>query len=188
MFVGRVERGEEIEDFVDDFGGAGLGLVDLVDRDNRLEAEFQRLADDEFCLRHRAFGGVNEDDDAIDHVQNTLDLATEIGVAGGIDDVDAGFFPLHRGAFGENGDAALALEIIRVHRAFRNLLVFAKRARLGEQLVDQGRLAVVNVRDNRDIPDIHKGPSRTDIARPRGKPGEFINCCSAHKGLCAKEQ
>ena len=36
----------------------------------------------------RALGGVDEQDDAVDHGQAALDLATEVGVAGGVDDVD----------------------------------------------------------------------------------------------------
>jgi hypothetical protein len=35
LLVGGVERGEEVEHLVDDFGGAGVGTVDLVDRDDR---------------------------------------------------------------------------------------------------------------------------------------------------------
>jgi len=76
-------------------------------------------------------------------------------VAGRVDDVDARVFPVHRRAFCENGDAAFALEIIRIHRALGNFLVFAERAGLGEELIDEGRFAVVDVRDDRDIADIH---------------------------------
>src|SRR5690606_40573500 len=49
-------------------------------------------------------GGIDQHDDAIHHRQNALDLAAEIGVTGGIDDVDTGLAPLHRGAFGEDGE------------------------------------------------------------------------------------
>ena len=117
LLVGGVERREQVEHFVDDFGRAGVGTVDLVDDDDRLQAELQRLGDHELGLRHRAFGGVDQHDRAVDHDEDALDLAAEIGVAGGVDDVDAGVFPLHRGGLGQNGDAALALQIVGVHRA-----------------------------------------------------------------------
>src|SRR3569833_2249562 len=82
---------------------AGGRTSDLVDGDDRLQAELERLADHEFGLRHRAFGGIDQHDHAVDHRQNALDLAAEIGVAGSGDDVDLGVFPLHRGALCQNG-------------------------------------------------------------------------------------
>ena len=60
-------------------------------------------------------------------------------------------FPFDRGALGQNGDAALLLEIVRIHRPFFNALVVAEGAGLAEQLVDEGGLAVVDVRDDGDI-------------------------------------
>jgi hypothetical protein len=82
-------------------------------------------------------------------------LAAEIGVTGGIDDVDSGALPIHRGAFRQDGDAALALEIVGIHDALGNLLVGAERPRLPEQLVDQGGLAVVDMGDDGDITQLH---------------------------------
>ena len=83
----------------------------------------------------------------------------EIGVAGGVDDVDAGVLPDDRGRLGEDGDAALALEIVRIHHPFGDALVLAEGAGLLEQLVDEGRLAVVDVGDDGDVAELH-GPSK----------------------------
>ena len=135
--------------------GPRVGLVDLVDADDRLEADLQRLADDELGLRHRPFGGVDEHDRAVDHRQDALDLAAEIGVAGRVDDIDAHVLPHHRGRLGENGDAALALEIVGIHHALGDALVFAKRAGLLQQAVDERRLAVVDVGDDGDVAELH---------------------------------
>ena len=88
LLVIRVEVEEQLEHFVEHFGGAGVGAVDLVDDDDRLEAQRQRLAGDELGLRHRPFGGVDQQDHAVDHRQDALDLGAEIGVAGRVDDVD----------------------------------------------------------------------------------------------------
>src|SRR3546814_11097522 len=60
----------------------------LVDDDDRTQAERQRFAGHELGLRHRPFGRIDEQDDAVDHRQDAFDLAAEIGVARRIDDVD----------------------------------------------------------------------------------------------------
>ena len=64
--------------------------------------------------------------------------------------------PFHRGAFGQNGDAALAFLIVGIHGALGHVLVVAHRARLLEELVDQRGLAMIDMGDNGDIADIHE--------------------------------
>ena len=155
LLVGGVERGDEIEDLVDDLARPRVGLVDLVDADDRLEADLERLADHELGLRHRPFGGVDEHDRAVDHRQDALDLAAEIGMARRVDDVDAHVLPHDRGRLGENGDAALALEVARIHHPLGDALVLAERARLLEQPVDERRLAMVDVGDDGDVAKLH---------------------------------
>ena len=91
---------------------------------------FSALRDHELGLRHRPFGGVDQDDRAVHHGQDALHLAAEIGVARRIDDVDAGVLPDDRGRLGEDGDAALLLEIVRIHGALGDALVFAEGAGL----------------------------------------------------------
>ena len=115
--------------------------------------------DHEFGLRQRAFGGVDQHQRAVDHVEDALDLAAEIGVAGGVDDVDAGVLPLHRGRLGQDGDAALALQIVGVHRALGDLLVVAEGAGLLQQTVDERGLAVVDVGDDGDVTKVHGSSS-----------------------------
>src|SRR6202000_1664690 len=73
--------------------------------------------------------------------------------------VDAGVLPLHRGGLGENGDAALALEVVGVHRALRDLLVLAIGAGLLQQAIDQRGFAVVDVGDNGDVTKVHSSSS-----------------------------
>ncbi len=155
LLVGGVERGEEVEHLVDDLGDAGVGLVDLVDRDDRLQADLQRLADHELGLRHRPLGGIDQHDGAVDHGEDALDLAAEIGVAGRVDDVDAGVVPGDGGGLRHDGDAALLLEVVRVHHALGDALVVAEGAGLLEEAVDEGRLAVIDVRDDRDVSQLH---------------------------------
>ena len=111
----------------------------------------QRLHGDELGLRHRPFGGVDQHEDAVDHAEDALDLAAEIGMAGRIDDVDARILPGDRGAFGQDGDAALALQLVGIHRALGDLLIGAEGAALAQQLVDQRGLAVVDMGDDGEV-------------------------------------
>ena len=57
------------------------------------------------------------------------------------------------GVLGEDGDAALALELVRVHDALGDGLIGAEGAGLAEHGVDEGGLAVVDVGDDGDVAD-----------------------------------
>ena len=127
--------------------------------------DLERFRHHEFGLRQRAFGRVHQHQGAVHHVEDALDLAAEIGVAGRVDDVDAGVLPLHRGGLGQNGDAALALQVVGVHGAFGHLLVLAKSAGLLQQAVDQGGLAVVDVGNDGDVTEVHRLTSVSGRAR-----------------------
>src|SRR3546814_8527336 len=90
----------------------GVRLVGLVHQHDRSEAARQRLGGDELGLRHRALGSIDQQQYAVDHGENALDLAAEVGMARRVDDVDLGVAPHDCGALGEDGDAALALQIV----------------------------------------------------------------------------
>ncbi len=66
--------------------------------------------------------------------------------------------PFDAGAFGQDGDAALALQIVGVHGALGHVLVLAHRAGLLEQLVHQRGLAMVDMGDDGDVADFHGVP------------------------------
>ena len=125
-----------------------VGAVDLVDDDDDAVTQLQRAGEDETRLRHGALSGVDEQDNAVDHLEDTLDLAAEVGVARGIDNVDLGVAVADGGVFGEDRDAALTLEVVRIHNAVDDLLIFAVHAALLEHFVDEGGLAVVDVGDD----------------------------------------
>ena len=149
------KRGEEVEYLVMDVMGALVRLIDLVDHHDRPEAELQRLAEHEFGLRHRPFGGIDQDHDAVHHAEDPLHLAAEIGMAGRIDDVDPGIVPANRGAFREYRDTALALQIIGIEGALGHLLVGAEGAALAQQPVDERGFAVVDMGNYRNVAQIH---------------------------------
>jgi hypothetical protein len=152
VFVG-IEVDEEIVDLVENLLHAGVGTVDLVDDDHGGELGFEGFREDVTRLRQRAFGGIDEEEDAIDHLEGALDLAAKVGVAGGVDDVDLVAVVVERGVLGEDGDAALALQIVGVHDAIGDGLVGAECAALAKHGVDQRGLAVIDVGDDGDVED-----------------------------------
>ena len=166
--LGRIERREQVEHFVDHLLRPGVRSVDLVDGDDRLEADLQRLGDHEFGLRQRTLGGIDQHDRAVHHVEDALDLAAEVGMARRVDDVDAGCAPQDRRDLGQDGDAALALERIGIHRPLGHALVLAERARLLQQPVDQRGLAVVDMGNDGDVAKVHRWLMKTQVPGSTG--------------------
>ena len=150
LFLG-VEIDEQIVDFVQHFLRTRVGAVDLVDHHDRRQLGFERLAQNVAGLRQRAFAGVDQQHDAVDHLERAFDFAAEIAVAGRVDDVDLDVVIEDGGVLGQNRDAALALQIVGVHDALDEVLVGAKSAALPEHGVNQRGLAVVDVGDDGDI-------------------------------------
>ena len=72
-------------------------------------------------------------------------------MAGGVDDVDFYVVIEDGGVFGEDGDAALALQFVRVHDPFDVVFVGAKGAALLQHGVDQRGFAMVNVGNDGDV-------------------------------------
>ncbi len=155
-----VEVEEQLVDLVDDLGGARVGTIDLVDHEDHRQVAGERLAQHEPGLRQWALGGVDEQDDAVDHRERPLDLAAEVGVTGGVDDVQrdvvaaARVVPDERGVLGEDRDALLAFEVTGVHDALGDVLVGPEGTGLVEHRVDQRGLAVVDVGDDREVADV----------------------------------
>jgi hypothetical protein len=128
--------------------------VDLVDDHDRAVTASERLPQHELRLRHRSVHRVDEEEDAVDHVHHALDLAPEVGVARRVDDVDLGPAIDDRGVLCHDRDAALALEVVGVHHALGDLLVITENVALAQHGIDQRRLPVVDVRDDRDVADV----------------------------------
>ena len=96
------------------------------------------------------FRGVDEQEDALDHRQDALHLRAEVPVARRIDDVDDGVAVLDRGVLGEDRDPPLLLELARVHDELVHVLSRAERPALLQERVHERRLAVVDVRHDRE--------------------------------------
>jgi hypothetical protein len=162
LVLGGMEFEEQFEDFVVDLVRVGVFAVDFVDDDDDFEAVVEGFAQDEPGLGLGAVECVHEQQDAVDHLHDAFDFAAEVGVAGGIDDVDGDVFPVEGGVFGLDGDAFFFFEVHRVHGAFFHGLVGAVHAAFAQQFVHERGFAVVNVGDNADIANlaVHGNPVR----------------------------
>ena len=160
LLVVGVEIDEEVVDLVEDFLRPRVRPIDLVDDDDRRQPPLERLAQDEPGLGQRPLGSVDEQQHAIDHRQGPLDLTAEIGVAGSVDDVDQGVVVVDRRILGQNRNAALALEVGIVHRPLGDALVGPEDSALVEHGIDERGLAVVDVRDDGDVPAQRIGDAR----------------------------
>src|SRR5262249_52483974 len=86
-------------------------------------------------------------------LQSALDFAAKVAVSGRVDDVDFYVVIKDRRVFGEDSNAALALQFVGVHDALDYVLVGAERAALFQHGVNQRSLAMVDVGDDSDIAD-----------------------------------
>ncbi len=166
LFFGGAELVEQVEGLVHHPFGAGGLAVHLVHHDDGAQSLRERLARHEARLRHRALDRIDQQEHAVDHRQDALDLAAEIGVAGSVDDVDVHAQVVDRGVLREDRDAALALDVVRVHDALDEMLVGGKGAGLLQELVDQRGLAVVDVGDDGDV------AKRARHEDPQGLPSQ----------------
>ena len=143
--MGGIQVQQQLQHLVDDLVHPLVGAVDLIYYHDDPVAQLQGLGQHEAGLRHGALRGVHQQDDAVDHLQDALHLAAEVGVARSIHDVDLHILILDGGVLGQDGDAPLALQVVGVHNALHHGLIFPVHAGLLEHLIHQSGLAMVNV-------------------------------------------
>ena len=175
---------KQLEAFVEHFVRPGIGPVDLVDDDDRLQPAFERFGEHVPRLRHRPLGRVDQHQRPVGHPQHALDLAAEVGVARRVDDVDLHALVVEGDVLGQDRDAALALQVVGIEDAVADELAGAELAALAQQAIDQRRLAVVDVGDDGDIANVgathgdgRKGAVRASLTGIRSRrAGETRNC------------
>ena len=100
-----------------------------------------------------------------------LDLPAEVGMPRRVDEVQAHAVPPDRCRLCEDRDAALALLVVRIEHSIDEVLVGTEDAGGAQHRVDQGRLAVVDVRDERDgakgFVHCNRGVSGVAVSRRR---------------------
>jgi hypothetical protein len=99
-------------------------------------------------LRERTLGGVDKQEDGVNGKKASLHLSTEVGVPWGVDDNNANPLKVDGGLLGEDRDPLLALQVATIHDTFNELFIGPECAVLSKQAVDQGGLAMVDVRDD----------------------------------------
>ena len=169
--IGGAQLVEQFEGLVDDPVGARARTVDLVHHDDGVEAERQRLARDEARLRHRAFDGVDHQQHRVDHREHAFHFAAEVGVPGRVDDVDARAAVFDGAVLRQDRDAAFLFDVVRVHDPLGDFLVRGEGAGLTQQAVDQRGLAMVDVRDDRDVSNREICHRTHGLTRGKGRAG-----------------
>ncbi|CAB4796824.1 unannotated protein [freshwater metagenome] len=149
--VTGIEVDEQLVHLVEHFFWACIAAVDLVDDDDGRQIERQCLLQHVAGLRQWALGRIDEQQHAVDHGEGAFDFATEVGVAGGVNEVDLGALPCDGSGLGENGDATLSLLVVAVHHAVNDRLMGCKGACCAQQGIDECGFTVVDVRDKGDI-------------------------------------
>ena len=89
---------------------AGAAAIDLVDEDERRNAQPRKRPHQHARLRLHAFDGGHDEHGAVEHAQHPLDLGDEVRVPGRVDQVDGEVADPERRDRGLDRDSALALE------------------------------------------------------------------------------
>jgi len=166
-FVVRSQFDKEIKDLVEHFVSTGVRAINLIDHDKRLEPHFKGFGEHKSRLRHRAFGGIDQNQTTIGHAEYTFDFATKIGVSRRIDNVDLHPFVRQGDVFSENGNAPLSFQVVGIENALGCQLAGAKLAALGKQAIDQRRVSMVDVGNDDDVAEIftsHREVAKLSLA------------------------
>ena len=161
LLVGGAQAHEEIEGLVQHPVGTGAVAVDLVDHHDGAQAPGEGLLGDEAGLGHGAVHGVHQQQHRVHHGEHALHLAAEVGVAGGVHDVDAVAVPADGGVLGQDGDATLPLQVVGIHDAIGRGRTLVQGSGLLQEFVHEGGLAMVHMGDDGDVAqllDHREGP------------------------------
>ena len=146
-----------VADQVGDLDGGSVGIrcrqVDLVDDGDDLEVVLDREIGVRERLRLDALRGVDDEQSAFARLQAARHLVGEVDVAGRVDQVELVALPGDAHGLRLDRDSTLALEIHRIEQLVAHL---ARGDRLGEleDAIGERRLAVVDVRDDREVADV----------------------------------
>ena len=138
-----------------DRGAVGIRLrqVDLVHDRHDLEPVLDREVRVRERLRLDALRRVDDEHGALARLQRARHLVREVHVTGRVDEVELVPLPRHAHGLRLDRDAALALELHRVEHLRAHV---ARGDGVGdlEDAVGERRLAVVDVRDDREVADL----------------------------------
>ena len=164
---------EQVASCCADAVGVGLRQVDLVDDRDDLEVVVDREVGVRDRLRLDPLRRVDDEQRALARLQRARHLVGEVDVAGRVDQVQLVALPRDAHGLRLDRDPALALEVHRVEH-LRAHLALRDGVRQLEDAVGERRLAVVDVRDDREVADVAlvhgltgDGSRRAIVARTR---------------------
>ena len=146
---------QDVLELLDHQIGLGAGQVDLVDDGDDRQPLAQGEVDVGQGLGLDPLGGVDDQDRALAGLQRAADLVREVDVARRVDQVQAVGLAVLRHVVEADGagldrDPLLALEVHRVEDLAGHQPGLDRVGRL-EQAIGQGRLAVIDVGDDREV-------------------------------------
>ena len=148
---------QQVGDLARDLVGAGARQIDLVQHGDQLEARVDRRVGVGDGLGLDALGRVHDQQRALAGGEAARDLVGEVDVPWSVDQVQVVGLAVGRligdpDRLGLDRDPALALELHRVEH-LRHVRARVNRAGQLEHAVRERRLAVVDVGDDREVPD-----------------------------------
>ena len=148
----------------------GPGPVDLVDEEQRRDVEPLEGPEEERRLGLDTLDRRDDEDGAVEDAEDAFDLGDEVGVAGGVDEVDREIAHEERGDRGSDRDAALALELERVGLggAGVDAAEVVDRAGDEEESLAEGGLTGVDVGEDSEIERTHGASSLPRRWSPSG--------------------
>src|ERR1051325_4112423 len=155
--ISRFKLNKKIKNQIKHFVRSCVFAIDLIDYNDRLDLVLEGFAQNKARLHLRTVMCIDDQEGAIDHLHDSLDLATKVSVTWSIDDIDPIIVPLKRCILSSDRYPFFPLKIHRIHHALFHLLIGTKRARLAQQLIDKSSLAVVDVRNDGDVPNCVHG-------------------------------
>ena len=136
--------------------GLGAGQVDLVEDRDDLQVGLESQVQVGQGLGLDTLGRVDEQDGTFAGLQGTRHLVGEVHVPGGVDHVEhvagAVHLPRHAHRLGLDGDAAFPLDVHPVEILGAGI-TFGQYPRDLQHAIGQGRLAVVDVRNDAEVTD-----------------------------------
>ena len=141
---------EEVAELLRGAVGIGLREVDLVRGRDDLEAAVDREVRVRERLRFDPLRSVDDEQRALARLQRAGHLVREVHVARRVDEVELVALPVHAHGLRLDRDPPLALELHRVEELLAHLPLRDGSGQL-EDAVGERRLAVVDVRDDREV-------------------------------------
>ena len=142
---------------LDDALGVRSGPVDLVDEEQRRDAEALEGPEQERRLGLDALDRRDDEDGAVEHAEDAFDLGDEVRVARRIDEVDRQVVDQERGDRGADRDAAFAFELegVGLGGAGVDAADVIDRAGGEEESLAEGGLTGVDVGEDAEIERAH---------------------------------